>query len=210
MSGKVKDKKENLEENKAEENNENGSKKKDLEEKLAKKEERIDQLEEKLAEQEEELKNYIERIKRIQADFENYKKRVRREQKEKREKVEDRFLLNIIPIYDNLERAFRNFEHNNDKDSFIEGVEKIFSQFDSFLEDEGVEPIESEGERFDPKKHQALMTVESNVEPNTVVEEFERGYMRNSQVLKPSRVKVSKRKPSEKDKSKGEKMRRDE
>lgn len=210
MSEKVNDQKKEAEQTKREENKKNEVEEENLKEKLAEKEEQIHHLEEKLAQQDGELKNYIERIKRIQADFENYKKRVRREQKEKGEKIEDRFLLNIIPIYDNLERAFRNFEHNNDRDSFIEGVEKIFSQFDSFLEDESVEPIKAEGERFDPKKHEALMTVESDEDPNTVVEEFERGYMRNSQVLKPSRVKVSKKKPGEKDKSKGEKMRRDE
>ncbi len=194
MSAAAGDQKKNLEKNKAEENRENGLEKKDLKEKLAKKEERIDQLEKKLAAQEEELKNYIERIKRIQADFENYKKRVRKEEKEKREKAEDRFLLNVIPIYDNLERAFRSFRHNNDKDSFIEGVEKIFSQFDSFLEGKSVESIEAVGEGFNPKKHEALITVESDGEPNTVLEEFEKGYMRGQHVLRPSRVKVSKKK----------------
>lgn len=138
-------------------------------------------------------KEHIDRIKRIQADFENYKKRVQKEREEIVRLLEDQVLLELIPLYDNFERAFRHFTKNNDKDAFIEGVEKIFSQFHELLRRKGIEPIKAIGEPFDPAKHEALITVESDGEPNIVLEEFERGYLRNGRVIKPSRVKVSKR-----------------
>lgn len=192
MSDKVKDKEKT--ESAGEDNKElkkRSSKIEEWEEKIAQREEKIAELEERLSKKEEELESHIERIKRIQADFENYKKRIRKEDKEKKMRIENNLLLDIIPIYDNLERAFRSFQHNNDRDSFIEGVEKIFSQFDSLLVDKGVESIEAVGKRFDPAKHEALITAESDKEQNIVLEEFERGYRRDNHVLRPSRVKVS-------------------
>lgn len=162
------------------------------EEKGQEKDRRLAELEAKLAEQEEKLAEYVSRIQRLQADFENYKKRVAREWAARERAIEDRVILEFIPIYDNLERAFRNFRHNNDKGSFIEGIEHIFSQFAHVLEKLGVQQIEALGQRFDPAFHEALLTVEGDGEPNVVLEEFERGYLREGRVLRPSRVKVSK------------------
>jgi len=163
--------------------------------------------EEKEKEKEElraQIEEYINRIKHLQADFENYKKRVARQQAELERLVEDRTILKFIPIYDNLERAFRSFNHNNDKDSFIEGIERIFSQFRHLLENEGVEPIAALGRQFDPALHEALLTVDHDGEPNIVLEEFERGYLRRGQLLRPSRVKVSRSKPKAKERIKSE------
>jgi len=154
---------------------------------------------------EEELKKqnreYLDRIRHLQADFENYKKRVARERAELERLMEDSVILKFIPIYDNLERAFKSFNHNNDKDSFVEGMEQIFSQFRHLLENEGVEPIEALGRQFDPALHEALLTVDHDGEPNIVLEEFERGYLRQGRLLRPSRVKVSRSKPKERIKS---------
>lgn len=138
------------------------------------------------------LEEYLERLQRLQADFENYKKRVARERAEWEQLVEDRTILKFLPIYDELERAFRSFSRNNDRDSFIEGVEQIFAHFRAILEKEGVAPLMALGRPFDPAYHEALLTVESDGEPNIILEEFERGYTRWGRLLRPSRVKVSK------------------
>ena len=138
-------------------------------------------------------KELIERLQRLQADFENYQKRQARESEELLVRLEDQLLTEILPIYDNLERAFRSFNKNNDKDSFIEGIERIFAQFHAFLEGKGVRPIPALGELFDPALHEALIMVESE-DGGKVLEEFERGYQRAGRVLRPSKVKVSKRK----------------
>jgi len=168
-----------------------------MEEKEQKTNEEQTAVSEKEKELNRQIEEYIERIQHIQADFENYKKRVARERAELERLIEDRVILKFIPIYDNLERAFRSFNHNNDKDSFIEGMERIFSQFRYLLESEGVEPIEALGRKFDPALHEALLTVEHDGEPNIVLEEFERGYLRQGRLLRPSRVKVSKPRATE-------------
>ncbi len=149
-------------------------------------------LEATLAEKDEEICSYIDRLKRLQAEFENYKKRVQRETGSLEERVSDREILAFLPLYDNMERAFTDFSGNNDAASFIEGIERIFAQFNQILKQKGVAPIDALGERFDPAKHEALLSVESDEEGNVVLEEFERGYLRNGRFLRPSKVKVSK------------------
>jgi molecular chaperone GrpE len=158
--------------------------------------EQTNQLQTLLEEKERQIKELIERLQRLHADFENYKKRQAREHEELLLRLEDQLLTGILPIYDNLERAFRAFNKNNDKDSFIEGIERIFAQFHSFLEGKGVRPIPAVGELFDPLLHEALITVEAE-DGGKVLEEFERGYQRAGRVLRPSKVKVSKRKVPE-------------
>ena len=153
----------------------------------------LEQLPQKLQESEEQLKAYIDRLKRLQADFENYKKRAAREQEEYVSLIENRLLLKILPLYDNLERAFRSYNHNSDKDSFIEGMERIFVQFNDFLRSQHVQPIAALGQPFDPSLHEALLLVETDQKPNMVLEEFERGYRCGDRLLRPSRVKVSRK-----------------
>lgn len=145
-----------------------------------------------LLEKEEEIRSYVDRLKRLQAEFENYKKRVLHEMANLEERVSDREILYFLPLYDNLQRAFTSFSGNNDAQSFIEGIERIFAQFDEILKQKGVSPIETIGSLFDPAKHEALLSVESDKERNEILEEFERGYLRNGRVLRPSKVKVSK------------------
>ncbi len=161
-------------------------------------------LSREIAELKEQLQATIDRLKHLQADFENYKKRVAREREEFARLIEDRFLLKILPIYDNLERAFRSYNHNNDVDSFIEGMERIFAQINDFLDSEGVRPIEAVGKPFDPLLHEALLSIESDERPNIVLEEFERGYLRTERVLRPSRVKVSRKRPTPPSETSGE------
>ena len=149
-------------------------------------------LEELLRKKDEEIQSYIDRLKRLQAEFENYKKRVLRDMASLEERVSDREVLDFLPLYDNLERAFASYSGNNDAQSFIEGIERIFAQFDQILKQKGITPIEAEGALFDPALHEALLSVESDQEPNVILEEFERGYLRRGRVLRPSKVKVSK------------------
>jgi molecular chaperone GrpE len=153
----------------------------------------IDALKLQLETQEKQLKEYLDRLRRAQADFENYKKRIQKEQEHLALLLEDRLISDFLPLYDNLERAFRSYNSNQDKDSFIEGTERIFAQFHSFVESRGVQAIRALGEAFDPALHDALITVESTESGGKVLEEFERGFMRHGRVIRPSKVKVSKK-----------------
>ncbi len=71
-------------------------------------------------------------------------------------------------------------------------MERVFAQFAEILKQKGVSPIQVIGQLFDPARHEALLGVQSDQEPNVVLEEFETGYLRNGRVLRPSKVKVSK------------------
>jgi len=154
--------------------------------------EKVEELKDELAEKEETIQDLKDRIRHLKADFENYKKRQGKKTEEKVKKAKGDLITEVVPIYDNLDRAFKSFEKNDDKESFIEGIEKIYAQFDEFLSKLDVELIKAEGEKFDPNKHEALMRVESDKhEHNEITEEFERGYRYKNEVLKPSKVKVN-------------------
>ena len=161
-------------------------------EQASKKEEEVTPLDAQLAAKDKEIRSYVDRLQHLQAEFENYKKRVLREMGQLEERIVDREIMDFIPLYDNLQRAFTNYSDETDAAAFVAGVEKIFAQFDQILKGKGVTPIPSEGEKFDPTKHEALLSVESSEEKNTILEEFERGYERNGRVLRPCKVKVSK------------------
>lgn len=167
-----------------------------MEETKAEKQMPLTDTSKELEEKERQNKELKERLQRLHADFENYKKRIARENEELFRRLEDALLLEILPIYDNFERAFRSFTKNNDKDSFVEGMERIFAQFHALLESKGVRIIPALGELYDPALHEALITVETDDPGGKVLEEFERGYQRAGRVLRPSKVKVSKRRKS--------------
>ena len=155
-------------------------------------EDKIEKLEAELLEKEEKINELKDRIRHLKADFDNYKKRQTSQREDEMDKARGELIMDIVPIYDNLDRAFKSFEKNDDKDSFIEGIERIYAQFDELLSKRNVEPIEAKGKKFDPNKHQALMRVESEKhENNEITEVFERGYKYKEKVLKPSKVKVN-------------------
>ncbi len=154
--------------------------------------EKLTQLKHQLREKEEKIESLEDRIQHLQADFENYKKRHKQEIEDAELEARGDVIVDVVSVYDNLDRAFKSFEKNDDTESFIEGIEKIYAQFTEVLSKRDVCPIEAEGEKFDPKKHQALMKVESDEDDhNEITEEFERGYMYRGRVLKPSKVKVN-------------------
>ncbi|MBC7099849.1 nucleotide exchange factor GrpE, partial [Candidatus Bipolaricaulota bacterium] len=156
-----------------------------------KEEEQAQGLQEELKKKEEEIQRLKERLVRLQADFDNYRKQVARESALLARRVQDQEILDFLPVYDALERAFRAFKRNEDRESFVEGVERIFAQFSEILKRKGCEPFDSLGKRFDPAYHEVLVTAEADVERNLIVEEFERGWLRDGEVLRPAKVKVS-------------------
>jgi molecular chaperone GrpE len=128
-------------------------------------------------------------LQRIQADFENYKKRVEKESKEFVKIAAKDFVVKLLPILDNFELALKNNENN---DEFVKGIELIFSQLYSTLEQEGLKKIEAKGKKFDPYKHEALLQEEAD-EDGIVLEELQKGYELNGIVIRHTKVKISKR-----------------
>jgi len=138
-----------------------------------------------------ELRSTVDRLQRLQAEFENYKKRVLRDTAAYERRVSDRLLLDILPLYDNLQRAFRSYSSNQDVETFVSGIEQIFAQFQQVLEGKGITLIDTENQPFDPTLHEAMLSVPSAIDKNMIVEEFMPGYLRDEQVLRPSKVSVS-------------------
>jgi molecular chaperone GrpE len=164
-----------------------------------KKKEALDPLKEteaKLETLEQASKETHDRLLRVSAEFENYKKRATREMADFRKFANESFLKAVLPVVDNLDRAIEsssNDEHTNS--SVVEGVSMILKEILSVFEQFGVKPFEAVGKTFDPGFHQAMHQEETEEYlDNTVIREFQKGYMIHDRLLRPAMVVVSKRK----------------
>ena len=152
-------------------------------------------LEKDLQKAKDELAEEKDKFIRLQAETDNFRKRLSREKDEFLQYANERLFKELIPIFDNLERALE--DPSNDIKVLNEGLEMILKQFSSFLKKENVELINAIGEQFDPTVHEVLTSEESSEhDENTIITQFVKGYTINSRVLRPSQVVISK-KPSE-------------
>ncbi len=130
-----------------------------------------------------------ERLTRLQADFENFRRRTRQEKEDLAAVVAQGFMADMLPLLDNFERAMA--AETADMESFRKGIEMIFTQFREALVKEGLEVIKTEGEKFDPNFHQAVMRVQDpEKEDDTIAMELQKGYMVKGRVVRPSMVQV--------------------
>ncbi len=144
---------------------------------------------------EEKTEKYLNSLVRVQADFENYKKANYRENERYRLRVKEEMLKKLIKHYEDLHRALKVLDSLKKGESVKKGFKMIVENFEKFFEDEGVRPMNSEGEEFDPYKHECLLVEDNEDLPeNTILEEIDQGYYLNNKVLKPAGVKISKSK----------------
>ncbi len=149
---------------------------------------------EELLESEKKLsEDYLTRLKYLQADFENLKKRYDREAEQIRNYGNERLIISLLDVLDELELAVKNGEISTEPESLIEGIEMTLKKLRKVLEQEGVTPIESpEGKIFDPARHNAIVTEEKDDVPEcTVLEEIRKGYIMKGKVIRPTIVKVA-------------------
>lgn len=144
-----------------------------------------------LEEAEETISNLSDRLMRTAAEFDNFKKRSSREKDEVYGNAVCDTIEKILPVLDNLDRAILSTDENSDAISVLDGVKMIKKQFEEALASIGVSPIDAVGNPFDPEKHNAVMTAESDEEENTVLEEFLKGYTYKDKIVRHSMVKVS-------------------
>lgn len=140
---------------------------------------------------EESIANLTDRLMRTAAEFDNFKKRSQREKDEVYSNAVCDTVEKILPVLDNLERAICASMDAGDDGSVLEGIKMIKKQFEDALNAIGVVAIDAVGKPFDPEKHNAVMTAESDQEENTVLEEFMKGYLYKEKVVRHSMVKVS-------------------
>jgi molecular chaperone GrpE len=133
-----------------------------------------------------------ERLLRLQADFENYKKRMDRERGDYHRHATATLVAKLLPVIDNFERALATEPRSEGECAMHQGIALIHRQMMDELKREGLEPLESIGEIFDPSRHEAVATdASSGQPPNTVVEEIQRGYFFQDRLLRPAAVRVS-------------------
>jgi molecular chaperone GrpE len=135
---------------------------------------------------------YLDMAQRQRAEFENYQKRARKERDDERRFASSFLAQDLLPVIDNLERALQAAQQAGDQGSLVQGVAMVQAQFLEQLKRHGISRIEAQDQPFDPNRHQAVMQRQTaNLEPNTVVQVLEPGYMIHDRVLRPAKVVVS-------------------
>lgn len=136
------------------------------------------------------IEELSDKIKRQMAEFENFRKRSEKEKTQMYEIGAKSVVEKILPVVDNFERGLAGVE--NSEDPFAQGMQMIYKQMMTTLEEVGVIPIEALGQEFDPDIHNAVMHIEDDsFGENEVVEELQKGYRYRDSVVRHSMVKVA-------------------
>jgi molecular chaperone GrpE len=162
-----------------------GKSAKALEKQLREKEEIIKQLNEKFG-----LIN--DKYLRLSAEFDNYRKRTLKEKMDLTKSAGHTVITNLLPVIDDLDRATAIIEKTDDIEAVKKGIELIYNKFHNFLKQEGIEAIEAEGKEFNTDEHEAMTKIPAPREElkGKVVEEIQKGYKSNDQILRHSKVVV--------------------
>lgn len=150
-----------------------------------------DQLDEQLQEQ---LDKAREDVLRAAAEAQNARRRAEQDVEKARKFALERFVQDLLPVVDNLERAMSAVDVENEAfKPVLEGIELTYKSFQDSLGRHQVVVVDPEGAPFDPEQHQAMSMVPNpDVEPNTVLEVFQKGYLLNGRLIRPAMVVVSK------------------
>ncbi len=139
----------------------------------------------------EQIEELNDRIKRQMAEFENFRKRTEKEKTMMFDMGAKMIIEKILPVVDNFERGFETVDESDKEDAFVVGMDKVYKQFITELENVGVKPIESVGKEFDQEYHNAVMQVESDeYEEGIIAQEFQKGYTYKDSVVRHSMVAV--------------------
>lgn len=151
----------------------------------------VEELKNQLKETKAKCDEYLNGWKRERADFLNYKKDEMERIGQLAKYANQEIILKIIPILDNVYLAEQHAPENNE---WVQGFLQIKKQISDFLEKEGINPIDSIGKEFDPNIMESVGEISNSQfpNPNTVVEEVQRGYTMHGKVIRPAKVKISK------------------
>ncbi|NWG08922.1 MAG: nucleotide exchange factor GrpE [Nitrososphaerales archaeon] len=162
---------------------------------LIKLENEIDELKKALKEEHNRAEEYLNRLKYLQADFENFQKRVNREIFDLVKYGNERLIVKLLSVIDDLERAIKSGKESDGKEALLNGIRIVLKELMDILKKEGLDQIDTIGKSFDPNLHEAIEYVETKDCPeNTIVEEIRKGYLLNERLIRPSMVKVAIRK----------------
>jgi molecular chaperone GrpE len=147
-------------------------------------------LQETLKKAEQQAQQHYDAWLRAKAEADNIRKRAQADVANAHKYAVETFAAELLPVHDSLEAALA--ADSATFEALRQGVELTLKQLDTALSKSGIKEISPIGEKFDPHKHQAMTTVESDKAPNTVVHVLQKGYLLNDRVLRPALVTVSK------------------
>lgn len=138
-----------------------------------------------------------DQLLRTAADFDNFRKRSRRELGEAEKRAREDLIKELLPVFDNLERATAHAETATDVKALADGIGLVKRQFVDTLSKIGIERIQAQGKLFDPAFHEAVQQFETDEHPpGTVMHEVQAGYMQGEKLVRPAIVVVAKAKPN--------------
>ena len=139
----------------------------------------------------EKIEELTDRLTRQMAEFDNFRKRTDKEKSQMYEIGAKDIINKILPVVDNFERGLAAVPEEEKKNPILEGMEKVYKQLMTTLEEVGVKPIEAVGQEFNPDFHNAVMHVEDEeLGENIIAEEFQKGYTYRDSVVRHSMVAV--------------------
>jgi molecular chaperone GrpE len=144
----------------------------------------------------EEAQRTRDQLLRVAADFDNFRKRTKREMEDARRRAQQSAVKELLPVFDNLERATSHLEPSVDEAtarSLVEGLRMVVRQFIDTLGKLGIRRTEAVGQPFDPTVHESIQHLCSSEHPaGTVITEVQPGYVMGGELLRPALVVVSK------------------
>lgn len=138
---------------------------------------------------------YLEEAQRARAEFINYRRRTEQEMQQVRRHAGEQIISQLLPVVDDFHRAIEVLPEDELENPWMQGILLIERKLWSILEAAGVRPIEAVGKPFNPSLHEAVMVDEESEGADTVVAEFQRGYMLHDRILRPAMVKVGSGRP---------------
>jgi molecular chaperone GrpE len=146
-----------------------------------------------LEEAQAEVARIRDQLLRTAADYDNFRKRTRREVEDAQKRGKEELLRELLPVFDNLERAVVHAGQASDAKAVADGVNMVLKQFQDTLGKVGIKRITAVGGAFDPSLHEAIQQVETNDHPaGTIVAEVQPGYAMGDRLLRASMVVVAK------------------
>ena len=149
------------------------------------------ELEDPTARLQADLDRFRDLAQRSQADFENYKKRAAREKEESIRYANTSLLERLVAIVDNFELGLEAAKGESEQSPIYSGMSLVSKQLNDFLAENGLQPIEAEGKKFDPNLHEAIAHQPSDLPEGTIIRQTRRGYRFKDRLLRPSQVVVS-------------------
>jgi molecular chaperone GrpE len=135
---------------------------------------------------------YLDLLQRTRAEFENYQKRNQRDREQERRYQYGPFVKDLLPVFDNLQRATAAAKQAGEKGPLVQGVAMVQNQFLDLLKRYGITPIDPLGQPYDHNTAEAIAQVPSpDHPPSTVIQVVELGFMNHDRVLRPAKVVVS-------------------